>query len=111
MSSSFDAHALSLDPESMRILLVEDDQDAGDMLAELLRHLGHAVTLARSIGQATTHLDETWDVVISDIGLPDGSGIEVARRFRSAGAGRPLMIAMSGYGALRHRRQPPGWIR
>jgi DNA-binding response OmpR family regulator len=37
--------------------------------------------------------------VISDIGLPDGTGLEVGRRFRSAGKEQPLLIAMSGYGA------------
>jgi CheY-like chemotaxis protein len=44
------------------------------------------------------YVGDPWDVVISDIGLPDGSGLEVGRRFRSAGAGQPLLIAMSGYG-------------
>ena len=67
------------------------------MLAELLAHFGHSVTLVRSIARATALVGEPWDVVISDIGLPDGSGLEVGRRFRS-GRNQLLIIAMSGYG-------------
>ncbi len=53
------------------------------MLAELLAHFGHSVTLVRSIAQATALVGEPWDVVISDIGLPDAAVSKWGRRFRS----------------------------
>jgi CheY-like chemotaxis protein len=84
--------------EPLRILLVEDDRDSGDMLSALLAHLGHDVTLAGSVADAAFHVEQSWDVVISDIGLPDGSGLEIGRRFREQGGSQPLLIAMSGYG-------------
>jgi DNA-binding response OmpR family regulator len=44
------------------------------------------------------HAEDQWDAVISDIGLPDGSGLQIGRRFRDVSRGQVLLIAMSGYG-------------
>jgi CheY-like chemotaxis protein len=85
-------------PGSLRILLVEDDPDSGDMLAALLSHLGHHVTLVSSVAQASMRAEDQWDAVISDIGLPDGSGLQIGRQFRDVSRGQVLLIAMSGYG-------------
>ena len=54
------------------------------MLALFLSHHGHDVEIASSLGAAMGRLDEYWDVVVSDIGLPDGSGLELAKRARQA---------------------------
>jgi PAS domain S-box-containing protein len=86
--------------EKLRILLVEDDLDSGEMLMALLSHSGHEVALVRSAAQALQRTSDIWDVVISDIGLPDASGLEVGRRFRQAAGDRVVLVAMSGYGTV-----------
>ena len=83
-----------------RVLLVEDNQDVTEMLAEYLRQLGHEVICAgdghAGLDAAMTHHPE---VIVCDIGLPGLDGYEVARRLRANPAFRScLMIAVSGYG-------------
>jgi signal transduction histidine kinase/response regulator RpfG family c-di-GMP phosphodiesterase len=83
--------------QSMRILLVEDHEDTNRSLTSLLRRRGYHVQPALNVKSA---LDlaarEEFDVLISDIGLPDGSGIDIMRRLHSE---RPLFgIALTGYG-------------
>jgi PAS domain S-box-containing protein len=88
---------------ALRILLVEDHLDTAEALAELLRLLGHEVVVAATVAAALAAADEIrgrqqegTDLVISDLGLPDGSGLdlmrELARRHGLKG------IALSGYG-------------
>jgi len=83
---------------SLRLLLVEDHADSAAALADLLGLLGHQVTLAGSVAAALEAAEKAGDLdlVVSDIGLPDGSGLdlmpELARRFGVKG------IALSGYG-------------
>jgi len=63
----------------------------------LLKRVGHKVTLANSIAAALSASEcSTFDLVISDIGLPDGSGIDLMRRIRARHA-MPA-IALSGFG-------------
>ncbi len=81
----------------LRILVVEDHGDSGAMLDLLLSSRGHRVSLANSVATALARKDEGWDVVISDLGLPDGSGLEVGRGMCLL-ARRPRLIALSGYG-------------
>jgi signal transduction histidine kinase/CheY-like chemotaxis protein len=82
--------------EGKRILLVEDHVDTGRIVASMLRQAGHEVTLAGSVAAALAHADERVDIVVSDMGLPDGSGLDLMRRLC---AERPLAgIALSGYG-------------
>ncbi len=66
-------------------------------MAELLRRLGHEVTTASTIREALTAAhDKHFDLVISDLGLPDGLGYDLMRALR---AGNHLRgIALSGYG-------------
>lgn len=84
---------------SLRILLVEDHQDTARIMARLLSVGGHQVTRAANVAAALTAAGEgQFDLLISDLGLPDGSGHELMRRLRSAGHDLPA-IALSGYGA------------
>lgn len=82
-----------------RVLIVEDDPDAAQALAMLLRAAGHDVAIAASGGDG---LDAARafrpDVVISDVHLPGGlDGLEFARRIRSEPTLRDvLLVAMSG---------------
>ncbi|HEY4184556.1 MAG TPA: ATP-binding protein [Polyangia bacterium] len=65
-----------------RILLVEDDVDTADTLAELLRAEGFDVSVAGSVKTALDQDIEAVDLVLSDIGLEDGTGLEVMRELR-----------------------------
>ena len=67
-------------------------------MARLLRGLGHAVTTANSIASAYEAFEAgEFDLIVSDIGLPDGSGLELMRRVVAL-RGRVPAIALTGYG-------------
>lgn len=103
------------EPESMRrrILLVEDQVDAGETLALLLRAVGHDVSLVHSGAGAVPAAEQFQpDVVLLDIGLPDVDGFEVARRLRAHFPDESLIVAaVSGYGQqeLRQRAREAGF--
>ena len=81
----------------LHLLLVEDNQDTARTLARLLRHAGFAVTTASNIAGARAASDhESFDLLVSDLGLPDGTGYDVMRAIRKK-CDCPG-IAMSGYG-------------
>ena len=88
----------------MRILLVEDHPDTLNVLARLLQKWGHVVTTAGTVKTAKELADsQKFDLLISDLGLPDGSGLDVMRQVktRSAVPG----IALSGFGTDEDLRQ------
>ena len=87
------------DARRLRVLVIEDDGDSSQMLALFLSEAGHDIEVASSLGAAIRRLDEYWDVVLSDIGLPDGSGLEVARHARRMPRPPQRLIAFSGYGS------------
>ena len=84
----------------LRVLVVEDNDDARQMVTATLAHAGHEVREARDGASAlalAAELDP--DAVVLDIGLPDINGYDVARRLRSGeGQRRSLLIALTGYG-------------
>jgi len=63
----------------LRILLVEDHSDTARVMSALLRKHGHHVRVAMSVHEATHMADEPFDLLVSDLGLPDGSGADVMR--------------------------------
>ncbi|MDP9292077.1 MAG: ATP-binding protein [Verrucomicrobiota bacterium] len=81
----------------LRILVVEDHENTLVTLTRLLTRAGHSVECARNVAAAieTAGSDE-FDLIISDLGLPDGSGIELIRKLRET-ISTPA-IALSGYG-------------
>ena len=84
----------------LRILVVDDNVDAADSLAKLLRLGGHQIRIAYD-GTAALEAAETFrpQAVVLDLGLPGIDGYEVARRLREDGANSAtLLIALSGYG-------------
>jgi len=85
---------------SLRIYVVENDVDSRQMLTLLLKTWGHEVESASTMGEALAHLPgQRYDVLISDIGLPDGNGWQMMDRLREADADCfGYAIAMSGYG-------------
>jgi signal transduction histidine kinase len=84
---------------AIRILVVDDHRDTAESLRLLLAGQGHVVRTAASIAQALKVAESfEFDILISDIGLPDGHGTELLARLRSA-TDRPILgIAMSGFG-------------
>jgi signal transduction histidine kinase/ActR/RegA family two-component response regulator len=93
-------------PGAMRILIVEDNEDARDMLAAVLTLEGQDV---RAVADGTAGLAAaaSWrpDVMIVDIGLPDIDGYEVARRVRGEGGLPARLIALTGYGQAEDARR------
>jgi CheY-like chemotaxis protein len=83
--------------EHPRVLLVEDDKDTREMLQDLLSEFGLQVDTADSVASALHEFGEhNFDVVLSDLGLPDGSGLDLVQKLRAI---RPVRaIALSGYG-------------
>lgn len=88
----------------LRILLVEDHADTATAMADLLTGLGHRVTVAGSLTAARAAVEDLaapggkprLDLVISDLGLPDGNGQELMRDLSSRYGLKG--IALSGYG-------------
>ena len=82
---------------SLNILLVEDHADTARVMSRLLKNLGHRVSIADTVGGALKTVEgDTFDVLLSDIGLPDGTGIELIRQIRLR-SDLPA-IALTGYG-------------
>jgi two-component system, chemotaxis family, CheB/CheR fusion protein len=83
--------------KNLRILLVEDHEDTRRAMERLLRQWGHAVHGAGNVAHAL-ELDSAnaFDLLLSDLELPDGTGTELLKKLR---ARHPLRaVAMSGHG-------------
>jgi PAS domain S-box-containing protein len=91
----------------LRILVVDDNHDAADTLARLLRRLGHEVHTCYDGQEACRQaLAFAPGVVLLDLGLPGLDGFEVARRLRREPALDGLRIlALTGYGSESDRRR------
>jgi PAS domain S-box-containing protein len=90
-----------------RILVVDDNADAAESLAMVLRSLGAEVQVARS-GPAGLEACGKYDpeVVLLDIGMPGMDGYEVARRIRARTRSRqPALVALTGWGQDEHRQK------
>jgi CheY-like chemotaxis protein len=85
---------------SLRILVIDDNEDLARSYGFLLRELGHEVTLAPSGERGLAAAQEPFDVVLCDIALGPGiDGYEVARRLRSSPVHRSTgLVAVSGFG-------------
>ena len=84
----------------MRVLVVDDNKDAADSVALLLRHKGHDVRVAYSSESALeTAAEFRPEAALLDIGLPRIDGYELARRLReSSETNHMAIIAITGYG-------------
>ena len=76
----------------MKILLVEDDTALRGALEELLYREGYDVVKASNVRSARNGLDSTIDLVILDVGLPDGDGVELCRSWRTEGVQTPILF-------------------
>jgi CheY-like chemotaxis protein len=93
-----------------RVLVVDDNQDAADSLAALLKLIGADVQIAYN-GAAALEACVAYKpaVVILDIGMPDMDGHEVARRIRRQPHSKDVtLIALTGWGQEEDRRSSTG---
>ncbi len=93
----------------LRVLLVEDEADARDLLQAVLTRAGAAVTGVPSTGEALLALDRTaFDVLIADIGLPAADGyslLHAVRQLPPERGGRLPALALTAYAGPQHRRR------
>ena len=84
--------------ERIAILLVEDHVDTADVMAHLMRSLGHDVAVAASVAEALAATRaRTFDLIVSDVGLPDGTGLDFVSAVRRHS--QVPAIALTGYGS------------
>jgi CheY-like chemotaxis protein len=91
--------------KSLRVLVVDDNADAADLLAEALGASGHVTSVAQD-GPTALHIADTFrpDIALLDIGLPVMDGYELAGKLRSQ-LGAVRLIAVTGYGQTPDRER------
>ncbi|TWO71743.1 PAS domain S-box protein [Caenimonas sedimenti] len=99
--------ALADDSQALRVMVVDDNQDAAETLGVLLETLGHDVRVAHDATQALKAVEGgARDVFILDIGLPGVDGYELARRLRAHPHGSAATyIALTGYGGAQDKQR------
>jgi PAS domain S-box-containing protein len=106
--SELSTRNLELPAQHRKVLVVDDNEDAAETVAELVELWGHTVQVAHN-GRQALEVMQTYhpDVVLCDIGMPGMDGYEVAQRVRAAPppgengtepGPRPLLVALTGYG-------------
>jgi CheY-like chemotaxis protein len=87
-----------------RVLVIDDNRDAADTLAHLLRQAGAPVQVAYN-GPVALNLVESFapDVVVLDLGMPGMSGLDVARQIRKRPEPQPVLVALTGWGQSQDR--------
>ena len=76
----------------MKILLVEDDSALRGALEELLGREGYEVIKASSVSSAKAEMNSDIDLIMLDVGLPDGDGVSLCRQWRSERVHRPILF-------------------
>lgn len=80
------------------VLIIDDDKSICNMMSKLLARMGHDSVCAHSIAEGKKDaLDKHYNVVLLDVHLPDGSGLEILPQIRKH-ADAPEVIIMTGYG-------------
>ena len=94
---------LTADGSGLRVLLVDDSEVNLEVVSEMLRRLGHTVTVAADGNTALSMLaTATFDLVFMDVQLPGMDGLETTRRFRESGKRTPV-IALTAHTSARDR--------
>ena len=101
------ASAPALGDPRRRVLVVDDNRDAADSLAELLAVMGHEVRTAYGGAEGVAAAAEFQpQLVLMDLGMPKVDGLEAARRIRAgAWGGEPLLVALTGWGSAEDLRR------
>jgi signal transduction histidine kinase/DNA-binding response OmpR family regulator len=110
-----EASPTAVKPDQLHVLVVDDNTDAAESLGVLLDIEGHAAHIAHSGAEALqVAKEQALDVVFLDIGLPDMTGYDVARRMRLLpGMDKTLLVALTGWGTQddRQRTRDAGFDR
>jgi signal transduction histidine kinase len=104
-AAAFDAAPSPL--AGVRVLVVDDERDARELLPTLLEPHGARVTVAASAAEALAALATEWaDVLVADLGMPEEDGYSLIRRVRGLDGGAELpAIALTAYAGEGHRRR------
>jgi len=87
----------------VRVLLVDDNPELRDLVTRALTRDGHAVTAVATVAAARAALaDAPQEVVVLDLGLPDGSGMDLCRALRAEGERVPILM-LTAQGAVARR--------
>ncbi|HMB54600.1 MAG TPA: sigma-54 dependent transcriptional regulator [Thermoanaerobaculia bacterium] len=85
-----------------RVLVVDDEESMLEFLELLLRDEGYEVATARSATAARERLSDDWDMVLCDIMMPDGNGLDLLREIQTGdGDQKPAVIMMTAYTSTR----------
>src|SRR3954462_8439548 len=97
----------NLNDHPLRVFVVENHSDTLKYYRLFLQTAGHEVHTAVSMAEALKKVPESnCNVLISDVGLPDGSGWELLRRLKEEGLPHPAFsIAVSGFGTATDREK------
>jgi PAS domain S-box-containing protein len=90
-------HPTRRNPQGISILLVEDHKDSAEVMGRLLRDKGYSVETCATLAAALKIVSERYfNLILSDIGLPDGTGIDLIRQIRQQST--VPAIALTGFG-------------
>lgn len=97
--------AASVQPAGgLTILLIEDHADTAEVMAQLMRTLGHEVTVVGRVADALAATQSApFDLIVSDVGLPDGTGLDFIKAFRERDDAPA--VALTGFGSDEDIRQ------
>lgn len=102
--------ALDADRERPRILVVDDDEDACDILSHALAHLGYSVLCVSDSTAVLPHIHgQRFDAMLIDLVMPGLSGFDLLRAVLSGGGHRCPIIAVSSHGELRYKAREIGF--
>lgn len=88
----------------LHILIVEDNPISQMISAAMLRELGHASVAAGTLAEARERLESVvYDAILLDSQLPDGEGVDLARRYRKRGGDIPIIAVTGGVDSAEHR--------
>jgi len=96
----------SLPDSHHRVLIMDDNSDLADLVADLARSLGHEVAVAPDGPTALTRVATfRSDIALVDVGLPGMNGYELARRMREVPDMKEVpLVAITGYGREKDRQ-------
>ena len=93
-------------PLRLRVLVVDDNEDGADSMAELLRLFGADVEVRYSAEDVLDHPDDfRADACVLDLSMPGMDGCELAQTIRAMRGKQPLLVALTAWGDERTRRR------